>query len=251
MNDRAAIFTPIYKATLEAAEMRSLEQCNRVLASAHPWYLIAPIGLDTRMYTEHFPEARVEFFDASYFLSTQTYNKLMMAEETYSRFAQFDYLLVYQPDAWVFRDELDTWCAREFSYVGAPWLGRSRVMLGATLSFRLAIRPFLPWKWGYGVGNGGFSLRHIPTFLRTLREIRDLSTTWHANEDYFWGLLVPELRKDFCVAPWREAVKFSFELEPRRALAINKGALPFGCHAWAKYAPDFWRQYIPADERPA
>jgi hypothetical protein len=34
------------------------------------------------------------------------------------------------------------------------------------------------------------------------------------------------------------------ELEPKKAFEMLEGKLPFGCHAWEKREPDFWKPII-------
>lgn len=45
----------------------------------------------------------------------------MLSAEFYERFLAWDYILLCQTDAFVFRDELADWCARGYDYIGAPW----------------------------------------------------------------------------------------------------------------------------------
>ena len=126
-----------------------------------------------------------------------------------------------------------------------------------------------------GVGNGGFSLRCVPDFLRVLSRPRvfrnPLMEHWpgnwksnayrflrdyHAlvlanrqfnlkvNEDLFWGMFVPRACPFFRVAPAEEAMAFAFEAHPDFLFARNGGRLPFGCHAWDRYDRAFWvRQF--------
>lgn len=39
-------------------------------------------------------------------MSVDDYSILLQSHPLYERFADFDYMLIYQLDAWVFRDEL-------------------------------------------------------------------------------------------------------------------------------------------------
>lgn len=63
-------------------------------------------------------------------------------------------------------------------------------------------------------------------------------------EDEFWGLIVPRYFKWFNVARPEEALRFSFEVLPEELLKLNNNELPFGCHAWEKYDPSFWKKFI-------
>lgn len=52
------------------------------------------------------------------------YNRLMLSEDLYSAFSNYEYILICQSDAYIFRDELKEWCEAGYDYVGAPWLRR-------------------------------------------------------------------------------------------------------------------------------
>jgi hypothetical protein len=59
------------------------------------------------------------------------------------------------------------------------------------------------------------------------------------DEDIFWGLIAPKSFSWFKVASVDGARKFSFECNPRKLFELNANQLPFGCHAWQKYDPEF------------
>ena len=42
------------------------------------------------------------------------------------------------------------------------------------------------------------------------------------------------------MAPISVARSFSMEFHPERCVRKNGGSLPFGCHAWYRYSPDFY-----------
>lgn len=50
----------------------------------------------------------------------------MLTKEFYLRFRQWEYLLIYQLDAYVFQDELMDWCNKGYDYIGAPFLKLNR-----------------------------------------------------------------------------------------------------------------------------
>jgi hypothetical protein len=45
---------------------------------------------------------------------------------------------------------------------------------------------------------------------------------------------------------WKEALAFSIEQNPQTGYKIL-GKLPFGCHAWERYEPSFWKGIIAAN----
>ncbi|MEM8909693.1 MAG: DUF5672 family protein, partial [Bacteroidota bacterium] len=64
------------------------------------------------------------------------------------------------------------------------------------------------------------------------------------NEDFFWSIVMPKINPFFKIPNMQEALGFAFELAPRKAYEMNHHQLPFGCHAWEKYDPDFWQPFI-------
>ena len=89
---------------------------------------------------------------AAFFGSTAATNRLMLSREFYGTFSHYSYILIYQLDALVLSDQLVQWCETGLDYVGAPWL-KCEVT---------------PWVNEPAVGNGGFSLRKVPSFLEVL-----------------------------------------------------------------------------------
>jgi hypothetical protein len=63
------------------------------------------------------------------------------------------------------------------------------------------------------------------------------------NEDVFWSLEAP-LVYPMSIPKWKEALLFSFETDPVWSYKKTGKQLPFGCHAFAKNKPSFWKQFI-------
>jgi hypothetical protein len=173
-------------------------------------------------------------------------------------------MLIYQTDAFVFRDDLDHWCSLGYDYIGAPWFQ----------------------GWGIptpdgkiiGVGNGGFSLRRINSVLKGLQSITYSDFRKYINgrrnlvkslvkQPFYWFLslfgenvlyyhstilfedrvisdVIAVKNKDFKIPPAEEALQFSFEVNPRKLYEMNNYNLPMGCHAWLRYDPEFWKPHI-------
>jgi hypothetical protein len=171
-------------------------------------------------------------------------------------------MLIAQTDVLVFADQLEEWCNRSYSYIGAPW-------------FKGLTRPSLPLSF-LGVGNGGFSLRKVSDCLMVLsspvyrppvngRVSLRLSEIFLLigfikkalrfsyrfppvrlviNEDIFWGVVVPDRCDSFTVPEPEDAISFAFEAAPEYLFELNGRKLPFGCHAWERYNPQFWRDTL-------
>jgi hypothetical protein len=255
------VVIPVYKQEITEYERISLTQCLRVL-SHYPICLAAPQKLDISYYRKISPTLQVKTFDDRYFTDIQSYNKLMLSEEFYQAFAEVDYILIHQLDAFVFKDELAHWCRQGYDYIGAPWLrDRDFINWRDQLWFRLKQRVAtildLKKEDGVtpkeivslnGVGNGGLSLRRISSMLKWLRVFKHKLDTYEKrhlhqyNEDVFWGIEVNRYWPLLRIPSYQKALHFAIEFYPQWAIEhYNKGQLPFGCHAWDIHGTDYWR----------
>ena len=261
------VVIPIYKPMPDATESMSLRQCVEVLCR-HDMCLVCPQELDVTAYLKLTGKRiRIERFDEKFFQSVGAYSELMKSRDFYKRFRWYRYMLIYQLDAWVFEDRLDEWCSKGYDYIGAPW--------------------FEDWRnheEGYGflcVGNGGFSLRKVKTFLKVtnpkerLKSFKEIQERHQGEKwEYYYSLkeyfsyenslgAFMEKKKErwedvyFCyelkktrlklkTPDCREAAMFSIETSPEYVFnETNKGRLPFGCHAWNRYQyEEFWKKHI-------
>lgn len=253
---KKVIVIPIYKNKLSKTEIISLKQCYNILKN-HRIVLIAPYNIDLEEYEKIIPKKyfKVEYFSNHYFLNICGYNKLMLSSEFYQRFLDYDFMLIYQLDCYVFNDQLDYWCNLDFDYIGAPWLFFNL----DKLTFKEKILYYLnkiksifgnlnKESLNYKVGNGGFSIRNIKKFHTILikthpKKIEKFcgnnSTSSFYNEDVFWSIKCKKIKKP----SFEKAIQFSLEDKPEIGFSSNNHNLPFGCHAWDKFIY-FWKDYI-------
>ena len=231
-----------YKPELTPLERISAVRCLEILGR-HPIVVIAPEGLAIPPPLDRLPSER---FDRTFFTSTSSYSSLMLSREFYHRFLAYRYLLLHQLDAFVFRDELLSWCAHGYDYIGAPWIGESfpnseSRRQGLPFWIRSRLFRFLP-PLDHSVGNGGFSLRRVKTMYRALTFLRRTRRAWGGrNEDGFWSIALPECWWWYYRVPTvDEALGFAFEVNPSLCYEKTQGKLPFGCHAWETNEPEFW-----------
>jgi hypothetical protein len=262
---KIAIVTPMYREQLSPDEKLSLRHLDYFLPS-HQRIVIAPPSLNVPL-----SNITIERFPARYFADIAAYNRLLLTEEFYARFASFDYILIYQLDCLVLSNALDHWCDQGWDYIGAPWLTDFASFGGPGVGL---------WK----VGNGGFSLRRVASFLQVFREYDPRNAAdiyWEqivrrfpgykrlfrlpklalkrlpiraplhfhlghnkAMEDWFWGVEATYYFPGFKVAPPEEALSFAFEMDPAFCFARNNYRLPFGVHAWQRYDRKFWERHL-------
>ncbi len=233
---KVAVVIPIYKQNMTEAEEKSLTQAKKVL-NRYDFVLFGPDGLSLENYMKVTADFEWIGFENKYFSSVDGYSELLLSPNFYKKFFDYDYILIYQLDAWVFEDALETWCNKKYDYIGAPWLSKPPLTKGRP---RMDLTPYFVNK----VGNGGFSLRKTKSHYRNCLIFRPLLKYFIKNEDMFWGLFLYYLNPFFTRPKAIEALNFAFEMEPRKAFEITSHNLPFGVHAWEKYDPEFWKEWI-------
>lgn len=237
---------PIYKEKPDALEIISLKQCLKILAD-YPIVFFYPQALDTRFYQNICEEFEVnpalESFEDHYFKNIQGYNALLLSKEFYKRFSEYEFMLIYQLDAFVFKDELQEWCAFNYDYIGSPWVYDDFVHSYNGVHAPLWSQAHWRKRINYG-GNGGFSLRKISSFLRFLRFFPFLTRDFKGNEDGFWSFYTDWYNPFFKIAPAETALQFAFEKHPEQSYQKLNQHLPFGCHAWHKYNINFWKPHL-------
>lgn len=260
-----AVVIPVYKENLDYYERLSYLQVLRILHN-HDIVLITHKALCTSVYEDiayqNHVFVKVEYFDEHFFTSIDSYNDLMKDILLYKRFIHYRYILIYQLDAFVFRDELSYWCQQNYDYIGAPWFD----------GFKDKTEQTEPWT----VGNGGFSLRKISYFLKVLswkfpvKKIQldngslfmvlrrlpyylgwrnnmryFLRTEKKMNEDCFFTVFLKDSFIPQNIPAIDVAMRFSVEKSPRFFYVKNQSQLPFGCHAYLKNDfLSFWKEYI-------
>lgn len=251
---QVAVVIPFYRDILLEYEEIALAQCHKVLAG-YPIIAIKPESLVLPDAVTKYDFFTVESFEDKYFEGIKGYNELMLSDVFYGRFLAYEYILIYQLDAFVFKDELEYWCRRGYDYIGAPWLRNkiyshlpaSRVLYYFQARFNVT-KNGVPSKMQFynKVGNGGFSLRRVKKFYELsislhTKVLAYLSRDEHEfNEDSFWSIEVNRKKKNLKIPSYKTGLRFSIESYPRRAMQINHNRLPFGCHAWDIHK-DFWR----------
>jgi hypothetical protein len=239
-----AIVIPIYQSALTDAEMLSLRQCMRILGH-YPVRVVKPESLDLSHLSDEYPQIGFISFDDAYFKGVDSYNRLMTLTDFYSAFLQYEYILLYQLDAYVFHDALPEWCVKGYDYVGAPSLHQEEY--DALQASQKQIYADALSKNRF-VLNGGLSLRKTKSFVRYLKIYNMFYPVWVGNEDMLFSQeatrLIP-MKLFFRLPGWKEALLFAFEKSPAATFEIMGHKLPFACHAWERYDPVFWSDYIP------
>lgn len=266
MSVKVAITIPIYKVELSENEKISFSQALNIFRN-RDIIIICPDGLDVTNYRiiadKENKIITYESFDEFFFKDINGYNSLMLSHLFYDRFVEYEYILIYQLDCFVFKDELDVWVKKGYDYVGAPWLHNDRRewwTLKNSIKYKLKAfyrrytnKPISISMGYYKVGNGGFSLRNVKKFSETIRKFensnrilpyRDPNNNYLYAEDVFWGCEVNRYFPNLRIPSYKQALGFAFDMNPSLCYELNNNQLPFGCHAWYRYESDFWKSHI-------
>lgn len=257
------IVIPVYKKEPDADEITAIKQAFKILKQ-HPITFVHPQGLDTAAY-RGFGEAAFKGFNNAYFASIYGYNQLMLSVDFYEAFSK-KYILIYQTDAFVFKDELAYWCAKDYDYIGAPWI-RSREEAPLVKKIWDNTACFVKKLLNYQnngevqknklllynqVGNGGFSLRKREKFIEVLKKLpqqvaiylKPANQSAFYAEDVFFSIEPKRNNIEFKKPYYQEACLFAIENKVPKALAFNKQILPMGCHRWNKENRALWEPFI-------
>ena len=242
-------------------DMLSMEKmafdCGITRLGKHHFAICHPQSYSIDHIKQKYPHVIDVPMDDACFVGVESYNEMMLTVDFYRQFQQYDFMLIYQLDAFVFRDELDYWMAQDYDYIGAPWLPSDSWFQRTIGEWVIRLRKLLPTPnpatgrirhadMYFEVGNGGFSLRKISTMISLLSSNEALIASLPKgsrcrNEDVAISLILGK-KHSFRKPDWRTAAHFSFENNPNRCFRVTKARLPFGCHAWDSCTwEEFWR----------
>lgn len=262
INNLCVVVIPIHKESPSEMELISFQQCFKILGD-HSIKIIAPKGLNLAKYKAVIPFFEVVFIDRIWLSTIEKYNKLKLSQFFYRLFDDYQFLLTYELDAFVFRDELLYWCNKGYDYIGSPWfvgfdtpnsneflgVGNSGFSLRNIKSMQLALRKIYIKEGGYYFFDKKYKTLHklltrINYLLIYFGENHTIQRSAHINEDGFISRIIAKEVKKFNIASIEEAIQFGFEVKPKYLYNINKNRLPMGCHAWWKYDFEFWKPFI-------
>lgn len=244
----------------------SLRHLTHFLGS-YDKYMLAPHGIQV-----DFQEFKVKYFSKRFFGSVKAHSQMLLSQEFYASFLDYEYILMYHLDALVFSDQLLEWCDAGYDLIASPWIPHKDAPYG------------IDSRWAGKVGNMGFSLLKVRSFLKVLTSNRyAVDSEFYDREalkvehgldrvilrakkwikrlkrfnnvqwevagygqpvDWFWASRAQHYYPDFSIAPLDVALKFSFECVPRHCFELTNHTLPFGCHAWQRYDREFWEPFL-------
>ena len=224
-NKQCVIVIPVYKTYLEEYEIASMIQLINTLGNEYDICLVCPDGLYINYYN-NICNYKFNYLKCNpeYFKSTYTYSKLLENYYFYEAFKQYEYMMIYQNDGWIFYNNIKYFISLNYDYIGSPW----------------GENEFGPSP--ESVGNGGVSFRKISKFIDICHNItqKDLQHKYAKWEDLFFCKCIAQKDKTFKIAPVRIAVQFSLDYNVQKWIK-KYNANPMCAHAFNKRINE-WKQ---------
>lgn len=205
-----------HKEKLDGLEEKSFKRALEVFGCKYDIRLVIPNKSNVSYYNRFNKLIDITRLDDKWFESVKTYSHLLCTEGFYSIFSEYEYILIYQTDCWVYNDRLEYFMSLGYDYYGAPW-------------------PLEAEKWGRNkVGNGGLSLRRVSAMKNVCSKHE---FNYNKGED-LWFCVVHADEINIC--DLSTACNFSIEVLNETFKKEIK-SFPMGLHgkAMMKYWDDF------------
>ena len=244
---KLAIVVPCHKSSLTKKEFFSLSTIKKYLHH-YDKYLVSPKKISISL--RNFKNIKL---NNSEFDSINSYSKLCLKKYFYEIFSKYDYILICQLDVIILNNNIQYWCDKKFSYIGAPTVHKYPINKK-------------PWRLKFFC-NGGCSLRNVKDFLnvfnskkimlpynkytiqallkpKKIKKFLDLYiqsnkfnnkteyflNNFYLNEDVFWTYFAILFNKDFKLPSLTDCLSFAFDGQPEFNFKKNNYSLPFALH---------------------
>jgi len=271
---KLAILIPLHKSNLNDHEKKSLQYIVTNLDNKNI-FLILPEKLRDSF---NYKNLNKVYFSDKYFISQKTYNKLLLSLDFFLKFNSFDYALIYQLDSYLIQG---TERLKDFfneDYVGSPHINVKKKRFNGILNGGFSLRAIGPSINVLSSVKIHFTLNSVISILRYFTALNRLKSfikfffkiifiyisdkfykkekilisqiiinnfADYYNEDIFWSLFSKLFVKNFKVAKFDTAIKFSFDKDPEVLFGLNDNQLPLGCHNWWNDKNiNFWKKYF-------
>ncbi len=234
------VLIPIYQKQLPDLEKQALDCCLEKLPNI-PKMFIAPYDIEETYYGINYPELQIRKYTQWHHDRIDDYNQLMLNDEFYAGFTDYEFVFIFQTDGWFLgrEEDLNHFCQLSIDYIGAPWGDNGfrfckRIIPGAG---KCKLLYLLEQSVTCYVGNGGVSLRRNSQMINLLREKKKELAKNEKAEDLFISYYAQKSKCNFRVASKELAETFALEMNMKEK--IRAGMIPMAIHKWKKYYPEF------------
>ncbi len=234
--DTVALIIPLWKTNPTTLEMKRISHSIKVFGLEHS-FLVGPKSLDFRTYQNQISSIKFRRFSGRHFSSRHAYSRWLLTESLYKSFADYEFILICQPDAVLIRKPVpEKW---DWDYVGASWNPPIRVAWSPIRRSVVHSGFGLNWKT-FAVGNGGLSIRRTRAFIDFTRRLPGMLQIQHEDivigyfGDQFGLRIAPKIQAD------------SLFLEESASGWKSGHSIPevLGFHALEKFNPELEDQIL-------
>ena len=163
--------------------------------------LVLPNSVNKSYYEQFKEDVEIVCVNDEWMSSYKNYNRMCCNKDFYNLFSDYDYILIYQTDCWVFEDRLDFFMDFDCDYYGAPCPHVSNKLF-----------------------NGGFSLRKVSKMIELCEKYKN-SIHDHFEDQFFCFRHKNEIK----ICDLKTASNFSVETWPHM-LYQYIDEIPMGLH---------------------
>jgi hypothetical protein len=197
-----------HKETLDGKDEISFKRCLEVFGGKRDIKLILPDNITTTYYEEYTNVLEIVKVNNKWLSSLKEYNAMCCNQEFYELFKDYEYVLIYQTDCWVFEDRLDYFIGLGYEYYGAPWVHNNDM-----------------------VGNGGLSLRKVSKMIEITNKYEFKGESLEGAEDTWFSITHKD---EINICPLDVACQFSIE-NPVKKYLEKVNNLPMCLHGRNAY----------------
>ncbi len=207
---KCCIIIVTHKELLGGKDELSFKRCLEVFGGKRDIKLVLPDNISTEYYGKYTNVLEILKVNNKWLSSSKEYNAMCCNKDFWNLFTDYEYVLTYQTDCWVFEDKLDYFMELGYDWYGAPWP---------------MTNPYVNLRKN-DVGNGGLSLRKVSKMIEITSNNQYDPNSYYKNEDiYFCKLHGNKMN----ICPWKIAVNFSLETVSNE-LIENINTIPMGLH---------------------
>lgn len=228
--NKCIIVVPVHTNDISKKEIASLVQLSNVIKQHYYICLVHPKELNIEIYKDIFKTNifKSAAFDKKWFTDSVAYNNLCIYKRFYEIFQQYEYMLIYQTDCWLFYDNIDYYINLDYDWYGAPWC--YKLWKEANDGY-LEFYNEREYACYLVVGNGGFNLRKIKVCLDIVNNIEPTPDTRNYYNEDTWFCMDNRHKMNIC--PAVIACQFSRETYNPYTEQFNTHLYsPMGVHAW-------------------